>query len=426
MLFFGTSNTKILVYCVFLFLTTFFELSVILNPILIQIQNNQLTCIYFFLFSFSLSSPFSTEQERDLANGIVRDNTSSRKRQRKSSTKSTGKKSKKQKNTTGKKTKKSSLKSNKKQSSSSSSSTSTKTDYYADAFPKHHSTQSMGADRAALHQMESIQHLDLSIFSPIPGEPKNGQNNSSSWAGPGASPAAGAFFNSNTPMHLGPITPARGLQEHMLATSGGFRRVDGVDGNNQPAFSPWSSYMQTPGSGQHLQGMGLTPLPSRSPASLMKLSEHLSGSPNNQIGTTPIHVAAPSPLHALAAMATMTSPGGTELKDDTAKATTVTNNVESVEQVEQQQQQQQQSHVSLHNTTNGMIVPGSVGPSLDNLHVLLSSARKPAAGSKSNGKSVTFANNLTNSTESTASTATILGDDESDKRARRSLNVQSK
>ena len=105
--------------CVFI-ITTFFELSVILNPILIQIQNNQLTCIYFFLFSFSLSSPFSTEQERDLANGIVRDNTSSRKRQRKSSTKSTGKKSKKQKNTTGKKTKKSSLKSNKKQSSSSS------------------------------------------------------------------------------------------------------------------------------------------------------------------------------------------------------------------------------------------------------------------------------------------------------------------
>ena len=42
---------------------------------------------------------------------------------------------------------------------------------------------------------------------------------------------------------------------------------------------------------------------------------------------------------------------------------------------------------------------------------LLSSARKPTAGSKSIGKSVTFATNLTNSTESTASTATILGDE---------------
>ena len=337
------------------------------------------------------------EQERDLANGIVRDTTSSRKRQRKSSTtpggsSTSGRKTKKNKSAAGKKVKSTTGKKTKKSGKKK------KSDYYADAFPK--TQQSMGADRAALHQMESIQHLDLSIFSPVPGEGTSSSGNTSnSWGGPGPSPT-GAFFNSSTPMHVGPITPARRLEEAaLIAHSGGFRRVDGSDSsssssNGAPAFSPWSSYMQTPGSGQHLQGMGLTPLPSRSPASLMKLTEHLNVSPSNHIGGTPMHVAAPSPLHALAQMAAMTSPGGTELKE--------TNNVSS----------------------------NPVG--MEGLHVLLSSARKPAAGSKSGCKSVTFAKpdipmsqmkkNITFSAESTASTATIAADSDKDKRARRRIN----
>ena len=366
------------------------------------------------------------EQERDEANGIVRENVSSRKRQRKSATTPGGtstsgrktkklKTAKKAKTTTSKKTKKASKKKGKK--GEHDTSTDGAGDYVlpiGDAFPKF-STKQIAEDRAAMYQYESMQ-MDLSIFSPVPGESSHGRSTHQSWAGPGPSPAS-AFLSGSTPMHMGPITPARRLEEAALvAHSGGFRRVDDVTASGAPAFSPWSSYMQTPGSGQHLQGMGLTPLPSRSPASLMKLSEHLRGSPTEQVeGGTPMHIVAPSPLHGLASLAALTSPGGSKLAGA-------------------------QNDATCRNISMGSKTPGITKADirLATEVMCMSSARKPAPSAGS--KSVTFAKpdlphsskqpNDKNPTSreapsSTASTATIVASadtDDSNKRVRRRIN----
>jgi hypothetical protein len=388
------------------------------------------------------------ELERDEANGVVQDKTSGRKRARRKSTTPggtvTGKKARtkkvttKKKGTTGKKLKKASKK--KKGSNANCSA-----DFLADPFPKLNTLQ-IAADRAAMYQYESMQ-MDLSIFSPVPGESGAGAS-SQSWGGPGPSPVGAFLQGGSTPMHMvGPITPARHLKEQALvAHSGGFRRVDG-DSSNQPAFSPWSSYMQTPGSGQHLQGMGLTPLPSRSPASLMKLSEHLNGSPNEG-GATPMHIAAPSPLHGLANIAALTSPGGTQLKNDSLGPDIANNNYNvtsfDISSGKYSSNANNTTNITATSSSSGNATPAitKMDIRLANEVMCMSSARKATSTGQ---KSVTFAkpdlpmsskhleklNSVKRdlnsfSASSTSSTATLVSSidavDESNKRARRRIN----
>ncbi len=118
-------------------------------------------------------------------------------------------------------------------------------------------------------------------------------------------------------MRGGPITPARRLEDEVqgLAPGSSFRRLAddaSATSSGMPAFSPWSSYMQTPGSGPISSLVGMTPLPTGSPSSLMKL------------GITPSNiaaVAAPSPLHGLADIA-LGSPNSESEKKRTAPGAT--------------------------------------------------------------------------------------------------------
>ena len=412
------------------------------------------------------------EQERDEANGIVRDHTSSRKRRRQQTTPGGTKIPKKPKKPKGiKKAKKVKIPKGKKNKTMTNIPITTGgTDFLdpmlrnGDPFPKLNTLQ-IAADRAAMYQYESMQ-MDLSIFSPVPREVGGGGSSSQSWAGP--SPVGAFLHGGSTPIHMvgGPITPARHLNEQALAClpphSGGFRRVDG-DSTSQPAFSPWSSYMQTPGSGQHLQGMGLTPLPSRSPGSLMKLTEHLNNSPNVEGGATPMHIAAPSPLHGLASIAALTSPGGTQLKNDAISAVDQTPSNHKTNHLQSFQiSSSSKTNHALNNSSSSSssssfpLSAKSTTPGITNMDIRLateitcmSSARKapPPSTGPTGQKSVTFAKpDLPNSkhlqnlnqvkrdlssfegvpcsASSTSSTATLVAstEDESNKRARRRIN----